>query len=380
VSPGNPRRDTLYHRKLRADIASIGAIADGASRDRSPAYIQSGTCNLVARRQNRYKSFESLHDGITVFQTGRKRISGQVNNKRRAAGLASNLMATTPDYSLSWILPFVRESLRGRSNFSFENYIDGLWRVFETVGVLGIEKNSPLAGYSGTTYNFSQAPNQLRVSAAEALFYLIHSGFIIPGVPTTAPGFPKVGTFYVTSRGLDWASGIQPLPEDFNGYMKLLRELVPKLDSVIEQYISEGLSSFVRGTYFAAAVMVGAAAEKAVYLLADSMLDAFIDVTRQGRLKKLMERRKLNDLFHMTEKTIHDAYTAKMLPYPVFDGATSQLMALIESIKVQRNDAVHPMNATVSAASVRHSFNAFPHALEKLESLRTWFAANPKSV
>jgi hypothetical protein len=312
----------------------------------------------------------------------------ETTTNKALGGEASNLMATTPDYSLSWILPFVRESLRGRSDFNFDSYTDALGAVLERIGVRGIEKNSSLAGHGGTTYNWSQAPPPLPSAATEAFFYLIHNGFVIPGAPTRAPGFPKVGTagsaggdaFYITPRGLHWASSIQPLPEDFNGYMKLLRELVPKLDSVIEQYISEGLSSFEGGAYFAAAVMVGAAAEKTVYLLADSMLDAFTDVARQGRLNNLMERRKLNDLFHIIEKTIHDAHTAKKLPYTIFDGATSHLMSLIESIRVQRNDAVHPMNATVSADSVRHSFNAFPHALEKLESLRAWFIDNPKSI
>lgn len=93
-----------------------------------------------------------------------------------------------------------------------------------------------------------------------------------------------------------------------------------------------------------------------------------------------MDRRKLSDLFHTTEKAIHDAYLTKVLPHPIFDGTTTHLMSLIEAIKVQRNDAVHPMNATVSADSVRLSFHAFPHALEKLYALREWFLANPKSI
>lgn len=168
----------------------------------------------------------------------------------------------------------------------------------------------------------------------------------MPEPPGNLPGHPSEVTYQLTPRGLAWAADVEPLPEDIDGYMEILRRLVPGLDSVIEQYVREGLSSFGRQTYFSAAVMVGAAAEKAVYLLAESIVDAFTDARRQETFKRLIERRKLNELFRTMEKTIHDAYVSKALPFPVFDGAVTHLMSLIEAIKVQRNDAVHPMNAT----------------------------------
>jgi hypothetical protein len=71
---------------------------------------------------------------------------------------------------------------------------------------------------------------------------------------------------------------------------------------------------------------------------------------------------------------------SKIGSYSVFDGAETHLMSLFQAIRVQRNDAVHPMNAMVSADSVRLSFLAFPHALEKTESLKNWFQTNPKTV
>jgi hypothetical protein len=286
----------------------------------------------------------------------------------------------TPNYSLSWILPFVRQSLRERGSFSYDGFVWGLWHELERVGVAGVSKIPYERNYSNQPYDYAQAPHELRSVTTEAFYYLFHNGFTMPETPQSLPGHPSEVTYHLTPRGLTWAAGDEPLPEDVDGYMKVLHKLVPNLDSVIEQYILEGLSAFERHTYFAAAVMVGAAAEKAVYLLAQSMSDAFTDVMRQEKLNKLVERRRLNDLFHAIEKTIRDANTAKALPYAVFDGAVSHLMSLIEAIKVQRNDAVHPMNATVSADSVRLSFYAFPHALEKLEALRAWFLANPRSI
>ena len=57
------------------------------------------------------------------------------------------------------------------------------------------------------------------------------------------------------------------------GYINFLKKHVPTLDDVIEQYILEALTAFNRDAYFAAAVMAGAASEKAIYLLAVSLLE-----------------------------------------------------------------------------------------------------------
>jgi hypothetical protein len=284
----------------------------------------------------------------------------------------------TPDYSLSWILPFVRQSLQGRGNFSYDNFIWGLWPELEKAGVPGIVKTPPERMYSNQPYDYSQAPHQLRFVTAEAFYYLLHNGFIIPEPPQSLPGSLNQGRYVLTARGLEWAASVEPLPEDASGYMKVLRSLVPNLDAVIEQYVVEGLSSFERRTFFAAAVMVGASAEKAIYLLADSMVGAIKDTTRQEKFRKIIEQRRLSALLDSIEKIIKDAH--KIIPYPIFDGAVSHLMSLFEAIRVQRNDAVHPMNAAVSPDSIRLSFQAFPYALQKSEVLRGWFQANPKSI
>lgn len=63
-----------------------------------------------------------------------------------------------------------------------------------------------------------------------------------------------------------------------------------------------------------------------------------------------------------------------------FDGALTHLSSLFEAIRVQRNDAVHPNTAAVNEDSVRLSYDAFPHATEKAETLRAWFGKNPASV
>jgi hypothetical protein len=66
-----------------------------------------------------------------------------------------------------------------------------------------------------------------------------------------------------------------------------------------------------------AAVMMGAAAEKAVYLLAESMAKAFKDPVKQSKLEQLMGERKLLSLFRFVEETLRGA---KVIPYAVTEG------------------------------------------------------------
>jgi hypothetical protein len=124
------------------------------------------------------------------------------------------------EFDLPWILPYVRESLRGRSNFNFDQFVDGLWAVLERAGVgKGIEKPPITQGYTGKRYNYDAAHPDIRNAATEAFYYLEQNRFILRPPPTNATAFLPHGQFTITARGQEWASGAEPLPEDYNGYM-----------------------------------------------------------------------------------------------------------------------------------------------------------------
>jgi hypothetical protein len=131
---------------------------------------------------------------------------------------------TTSDYSLAWILPFVRQALRERGNFSYDNFVTAVWRELERVKVPGVVRPPP-GEYAPYPYNFSKAPYELHRVTTEAFYYLFHNGFTIPEPPKDAPWSPNQNRFYLTPRGLEWAASIEPLPEDVDGYMKFTGHL-----------------------------------------------------------------------------------------------------------------------------------------------------------
>jgi hypothetical protein len=211
------------------------------------------------------------------------------------------------------------------------------------------------------------------------LFYLFHDGYITPSPPDQYLS-PTFHQYNVTARGRVWFNGAEPYPEEADSYMKFMHQLVPNLDPVIEQHIVEALTAFERLAYFAAAVMLAAASEKAIYLLADAILPAIVDANRRRNFHSVLGSRSLLKLLELVTSTVEDAHKAKILPYPQFESSVTYLNSIFEAIRVQRNDAVHPMNATVSVESIRLLIQSFPYALSKSEELRAWLTFHPNSI
>lgn len=286
------------------------------------------------------------------------------------------------DYTLEWLLPYVRKGMKGTSNFDYRVYAEKVLYALHNAGVEGIVKNDQFQQATGRSFNEQHLPDQITQLIAEALFYLVRHGYVAPRAQSSYLNHPAWHTYNVTKRGWEWLGGAEPVPEDAKGYMEFLRQLVPNLDPVMEQYIIEALTAFDREAYFATAVMVGAASEKAAYLLAASLLTALQPSPRRGTLEGLLNKRQLFQLLDFVRKTIEDSSSGSSapIPYSASEGASAHLASLFEAIRTQRNDAVHPMLAVVSASSVRLLLHSFPYALSTTEKLRAWLDANPGSL
>jgi hypothetical protein len=286
------------------------------------------------------------------------------------------------NYSVERVLQLVRTSFNeSLGELSQKVFFQRLWSKLDSLNDPGVVKPSPHQYQTGQ-YLYDQAPHDLQAVAHEGFFYLVNSGYVYPKPIGDYINFRHSEWYCWTERGLQWVKGAEPIPEEAAGYMKFLRAHVPTLDMVIGQYISEAITAFNREAYFAAAVMVGAASEKAIYLLAASLLTALKPSRRRTTLETALTKRQLFTLLDSVRSTIEDSSTSNPapIPYSVSEGASAHLASLFEAIRTQRNDAVHPMNATVSASSVRLLLHSFPYALSTTEKLREWLDANPAAL
>lgn len=117
--------------------------------------------------------------------------------------------------------------------------------------------------------------HSLGVLLADVVNELLTKGYIVPKPEGSRLDWEK---FLITARGREWATANNPIPEDMTGYFRVLNDLVPGIDPVIKQYVEEALTAFNRRAFFASAVMIGAASEKAVYLLLRAVQSAIQDI------------------------------------------------------------------------------------------------------
>jgi len=201
---------------------------------------------------------------------------------------------------------------------------------------------------------------------------------ILEHVMTPVGGSPDIGypQLRLTKFGQYYISQSAPHYHDPEGYMEFLKSIVPNIDTVIEQYVFESLNCYRQQLFFASAVMVGAAAEKAILLLLQAITDSMSNSSSKRKAAQLLERPNLPEIFDTIMKTVNPLIKTKTIPYSVHQGCTEHLISLFEMIRVQRNDAIHPITGQVSRTKVFLSLQTLPTALESINKLIEWFGNN----
>ncbi len=229
-------------------------------------------------------------------------------------------------------------------------------------------------------YNSLGMDNPVVVFLTEGYQQLISLGYIVPRANTQSGGL-ETAWFNVTQVGRLWADGSEPVPEDPEGYMGALKVLVPEADPVIRQYIEESLRTYQHHSFFASAVMLGAASEKLDYLLMEALEKSAQDPQDKAAIKNALKERALPTMFKLILESVKKAKTKRsgkpLMPHDVHENAEHHLVSLQDAIRVQRNEAVHPQTSQVEPTTVRISISSFLFACRKVYDLIAWFENNP---
>ena len=278
-------------------------------------------------------------------------------------------MATSP--SVATVLSYMRSAIRNQTQISYPDVVEKTLQQMATAQLI-----SPPPNRTFGIHSTLRRDDPIACALVEAFQHLLYTGLIARAPdPPNFPGNLNINQFIVTEQGRDWAAGDMPIPEDSRQYMEVLLSLVPTLDDVIRQYIEESLVVYQRRAYFAAAVMIGAACEKAIYLLADSIMQSTRNLGQRQPLGDALQKRSLPKLFEAIRETLNSGL--EKIPYGVSEGTELHLLSFFDSIRVQRNEAVHPNAATVTPSKVQISLAAFPHACEKIYDLMNWLDSSP---
>jgi hypothetical protein len=180
----------------------------------------------------------------------------------------------------------------------------------------------------------------------------------------------------LTAHGERVVDGAGPVYYDPHGYETFLGSITPSIGPVIKQYIMECINCYRQRLYFATAVMIGAAAESCALQLAEAIVMKTTDPAQRGSRAEILDRGKLPKIFEMIFGSLKPLIDTKKIPYQIYQGSLEHLLSLFEMIRVQRNEAVHPVAADVTKEKVFLSIQTLPVALQVVFRLIEWLRAN----
>ena len=97
---------------------------------------------------------------------------------------------------------------------------------------------------------------------------------------------------------------------------------------------------------------------------------------KKAEVTQLLDRGRLPAIYDKIHETLVPLTSTNTIPYSIHQGCNEHLLSLFEMIRVQRNDAVHPVDANVDRAKVFLSLQTLPVALQLIYKLINWFDNN----
>ena len=267
---------------------------------------------------------------------------------------------------------FALEVLASGSTGNIRGFVNDVGELIKSAGAFPTREECQARGSRYDYYERGQLNPIDELNILETWWDLLVERVVTPGSNASNENLPF---FRVTDFGQQYLKQREPHYYDSQGYLETLKAYCSDLDAVVAQYAIEGVQCFRRGLLFATAVMFGAASERAILSLLEAMAAAESDPRARKQMTDLIENPKMPTIFDTVQEKMVALIKGKALPYEVHQGGTEHLLSLLETVRVQRNDAVHPHAGKVSRTKVLMMVNSFPGALGFVNRLRTWFEA-----
>ena len=217
-----------------------------------------------------------------------------------------------------------------------ETYLDGLGFSHDVEGL-----GSPV--FSKENYSLSHSD---RVKVLEAVTLLERRGLVVRNIRRPlSGGHPEQFVVYLTSVGIksnidDEVILLVDKPEEI---VRALEQKVGALDNVVRQYYLESLRAYQEGLYISSVICLGAASERAIHWLAESM------ESYSGQYQAKIEARRSGNIFRLTE------YLSNTVIPNIFghdkkleEELRDRLNGLGKLYRENRNEAGHPQTVDQS--------------------------------
>lgn len=205
-----------------------------------------------------------------------------------------------------------------------------------------------------------------------------HEGIIIPGTKIRANTISQGGTLFfphyqLTEYGEAVVDSEEYQPHDPEGYLSRLKLDIPEIDEVIIRYLEESLSCYRKNLLFAAAVMLGCAAEKAVLLLVQAYGVSLSDSEDKKKYEKETKSFIISQKWKALWKRLEP--TSTLLPESLGEDLGTILERVFDIIRTTRNDAGHPTGKTIERETVHANLLLFPIFSKRVYGLIRHFSS-----
>jgi len=217
---------------------------------------------------------------------------------------------------------------------------------------------------------FPEAPTPQEL--LESVWSLIAQGLAYLDVTQDAPTNWAVR---LTAAGANLIEDREADPDLAEGFLHRIAEACPNLTDLVVHYLREAVLAYTKQLYTASAVMLGVAAEAEVLDVANAFLD-WLPATQAEKLEKALGSKKTSYVQKFKEVRKRISAWVNELPDDVTDDLTIQLDAVLNLLRIYRNDAGHPTGKSFARPTMRLCLLVFATSLERSEQLRHFFAAN----
>lgn len=220
---------------------------------------------------------------------------------------------------------------------------------------------------------------QTQQKLKQVVWDLILERVMIPGTEKDEgnSGWPFLT---VTEHGWNAIESSGPTPYDPDGYLRRIQQ-ASMVHPTALRYLEEAIGTFKTGNYLASAVMLGAASERIVADVAESIPLAIKDNAKRDKFSKRCVRglagsrvRVVAEWCKQHKKQLGGRWTD--------DKAANDLERIADFIRERRNETGHPEDppAVPSHEGMYSWLTLFPSYCKSLYELKAFLERNPRSI
>ena len=131
------------------------------------------------------------------------------------------------------------------------------------------------------------------------------------------------------------------LPFEIEAFPDKLLKHIPSVDPIIVRFLRESIQCFKAGSLLGASFLLGAASEKAIWLLIDSFASAIDDDVNQKKFRDGLSNRVVSRAYEDFTKRFKSCKSKPTDPALIYDLET-QVESIFQFFRICRNEVGHP--------------------------------------